>query len=60
MPFGKMDDPQTIWINLRAVQYYSAENGTDLFHQRGEPAAGLPNRSSKADRAIALYITLIS
>ena len=62
MPFGKMDDPQTIWINLRAVQYYSAEgNGTRIFFINGESLL-LDFRQPIVKRQIErsqLYITLI-
>ena len=62
MPFGMMDDPQTIWIYLRAVQYYSAEgNGTRIFFINGESLL-LDFRQPLVKRQIErsqLYITLI-
>ena len=59
---GQMDDTKTIWINLRAVQYYSAEgNGTRIFFINGESLL-LDFRQPIVKRQIErsqLYITLI-
>ena len=61
MPFGRWMILQTIWINLRAVQYYSGGKRPGSFHQR-ESLLCWTSASRSSKRQIErsqLYITLI-